>query len=242
MESDAKAAGNEKSSGPGRKSRACLECKKLKMKCEVFPGDRKCRHCLRRKVDCIITKRSYTSQTDAVMEGYEQKIDAMRAEIQQMRQSLDAVLRGERSTAAASVSGPSTAEGGPASLLREEQQAAQTLLAVNQQQAPPSGTPGRTPGSSTSPAGLSGREDNTQVMMAMTRENSLEPQPGGDQGNGPVTLEDPMGSLYEVTRLRNIRSNRSKTTRPLPGSQGELNDFISRGVISEAEAEELYEM
>lgn len=36
-----------------------LECKKLKMKCEVFPGDRKCRHCLRRNVDCIITKRSY---------------------------------------------------------------------------------------------------------------------------------------------------------------------------------------
>jgi hypothetical protein len=23
------------------------------MKCEVFPGDRNCKHCLRRKVDCI---------------------------------------------------------------------------------------------------------------------------------------------------------------------------------------------
>lgn len=70
----------------------------------------------------------------------------------------------------------------------------------------------------------------------MTRENSLEP----DQGLSAVTVEEPMGSLYEVTRLRNIRSNKAKTARPLPGIQGELNDFISRGTISEREAEELY--
>ncbi|KAH8888525.1 hypothetical protein GQ53DRAFT_724526 [Thozetella sp. PMI_491] len=71
----------------------------------------------------------------------------------------------------------------------------------------------------------------------MTRENSLEPGASGEQG---VTVDEPMGSLYEVTRLRNIRSNRAKTARPLPESQDELNDFISRGVISETEAEELY--
>lgn len=100
---------------------------------------------------------------------------------------------------------------------------------------PPLGIPTGTPCSSTSPAGLSSiREDNTQ--MAMTRENSLEP----DQSVSAVTVEEPMGSLYEVTRLRNIRSNKAKTARPLPGSQGELNDFISRGTIPESEAEELY--
>lgn len=92
-----------------------------------------------------------------------------------------------------------------------------------------------TPGSTTSPAALSNtREDNTQ--MAMTRENSLEPDPL----MAAVTVEEPMGSLYEVTRLRNIRSNKAKTARPLSGDQGELNDFISRGVITEPEAEELY--
>lgn len=78
--------------------------------------------------------------------------------------------------------------------------------------------------------------------MAMTRENSLEPAQNVDQSNGAVTVEEPMGSLYEVTRLRNIRSNRAKTLRPVAGSQGELNDFISRGVISEHEAEELFKM
>lgn len=165
----------------------------------------------------------------------------MRAEIKQMQQSLDAVLAKKAPNTTRARPGSNDEASHPpvtasVSLLQEEQQAAQTLLTVNQQHAPPSATPGST----VSPAGLSGREDNTQ--MAMTRENSLEPHSSGDQGSGPVTLEDPMGTLYEVTRLRNIRSNKSKTTRPLPESQGELNDFISRGVISEGEAEELYEM
>lgn len=166
-------------------------------------------------------------------ESLRQKIDAMRSEISRMQQSLDAVLadKNHRPQEARA-----TAVEKPPSIPNEEQQAAQTLLSVNKPHDPPSATSG----SATSPAGLSGREDNTQ--MAMTRENSLEPLSSGDQGNGPVTVEDPMGSLFEVTRLRNIRSNKSKTSRPQQEVQGELNDFISRGVIREAEAIELYEM
>ena len=41
-----------------------MECKKLKMKCEVFPGDRKCKHCLRRKADCIF-KTTQVIQVDS---------------------------------------------------------------------------------------------------------------------------------------------------------------------------------
>lgn len=49
-----------------------------------------------------------------------------------------------------------------------------------------------------------------------------------------------MSSLYEVTRLRNIRSNKAKTVRPLPEGETEVSDFIARGVVSEQEAEHLY--
>lgn len=77
--------------------------------------------------------------------------------------------------------------------------------------------------------------------MAMTRENSVEPGANGEiVGSGSVMVEEPMGSLYEVTRLRNIRSNRAKMVRPAADDTGEVNDFISRGVISEVEAAELY--
>ncbi len=86
---------------------------------------------------------------------------------------------------------------------------------------------------------LCDREDN--MRMAMTRDNSVEPATNSEAAvNGPVTVEEPMGSLYEVTRLRNIRSNRAKKIRPRPASQEELDDFISRGVISEPEAQDLY--
>ncbi|KAJ3540531.1 hypothetical protein NM208_g5029 [Fusarium decemcellulare] len=198
--------------GPGRKSKACQECRKLKMRCEVFPGDRKCRHCLRRKVECIFKPATVVVQnmddaTIASVERYEHKIDSMRQEIEMMRQSLEMFV-GQKQA----LQPPET----------------QSLAVQNM--------PTATPATTTSPTGLSTREDNTQ--MAMTRGNSLEPAPNEDQGNGAVTVEEPMNSLYEVTRLRNIRSNRA--ARQQPGCQEELNDFISRGVISEHEAEELY--
>ncbi|KAF2185476.1 hypothetical protein K469DRAFT_778265 [Zopfia rhizophila CBS 207.26] len=61
-----------------------------------------------------------------------------------------------------------------------------------------------------------------------------------NKAQGAVLVEEPMASLYEVTRLRNIRSNKSKTTHVANYSASELDDFITRGVIGEHEAEELY--
>jgi hypothetical protein len=83
---------------------------------------------------------------------------------------------------------------------------------------------------------------NENTQMAMTRENSLEPEAGIEESDrsAAVRVEEPMGSLYEVTRLRNIRSNRAKTARVANRSSEELDDFITRGVIGEHEAEELY--
>jgi hypothetical protein len=138
------------------------------------------------------------------------KIDSMREEIMRMRRSIDTLIRQGASTPQ---SAPTV---GPA----------ETNTSPQEKKSPPE------------PA-LPTREDNTH--MAMTRENSVEPGANGDQAvNLAVTVEEPMGSLYEVTRLRNIRSNPVKSFRPASGPAGEPNDFISRGVISEAEAAELY--
>lgn len=48
------------------------------MKCEVFPGDRKCRHCLRRNVDCVMTKRARLESSDdfGPRAGQADRIDA----------------------------------------------------------------------------------------------------------------------------------------------------------------------
>lgn len=75
--------------------------------------------------------------------------------------------------------------------------------------------------------------------MAMTRENSPEANGNAEHNSNSVTVEEPMGSLYEVTRLRNIRSNRAKTVRPAT-ERGQVQDLISRGIIPLSEAESLY--
>jgi len=78
--------------------------------------------------------------------------------------------------------------------------------------------------------------EQTPRSMAMTRENSNEPE-GVHDDNGTL-VGAPMGALYEVTKLRHLRGN--------PGAQPEVNltlenDFISRGKISEAEAQQLFD-
>ncbi len=73
--------------------------------------------------------------------------------------------------------------------------------------------------------------------MAMTRENSQETEP---HKMGNTAIADPMGALYEVTKLRNLRSNtEGRIHTPQPSLLEE--DFISRGKITEIEAQELFD-
>lgn len=69
-------------------------------------------------------------------------------------------------------------------------------------------------------------------MDNMTLENS--PEPNEDPGLVPA----PMRSLYEVTKLRNLRSYPME--KPMPKSTLLEEDFISRGYVSLHEAEELF--
>jgi hypothetical protein len=72
------------------------------------------------------------------------------------------------------------------------------------------------------------------ATMAMTRENSQEPE--SRRMNDNIVLA-PMGTLYEVTKLRNLRSDPHGTRRA--ATMGD--DFICRGKVTEREAEELYQ-
>ncbi|KAJ9636379.1 hypothetical protein H2201_003545 [Coniosporium apollinis] len=74
--------------------------------------------------------------------------------------------------------------------------------------------------------------------MAMTRENSQEPDREEPEDNTLVSA--PMASLFEVTKLRNLRSySENKRHDRSPGTTLQ-NDFISRGLVSQAQAEELF--
>ncbi|KAJ5818538.1 hypothetical protein N7474_004129 [Penicillium riverlandense] len=69
------------------------------------------------------------------------------------------------------------------------------------------------------------------VVMDVTREPSQEPDL-----QGPDLVPAPMRSLYEVTKLRNLRNNNIEAPKKTLLEE----DFISRGVVSIHEAEELF--
>jgi len=74
--------------------------------------------------------------------------------------------------------------------------------------------------------------------MAMTRENSQDPELARRHDAPLVT--DPMGALYEVTKLRNLRANSfGRSQRPHPTSILE-NDFITKGIVTLAQGEEMF--
>ncbi|GAB7362468.1 hypothetical protein MBLNU230_g2790t1 [Neophaeotheca triangularis] len=118
-------------------------------------------------------------------------------------------------------------------------------LLLQQKYGPSLNAPRERSGPSISPRSVVSNQASAQrsldfTRMAMTRENSPEATNQDQSGQHSVLVTEPMGSLYEITRLRNLRSNQSKVARPA-GQREQEDDFISRGVIDGAEAEDLFQ-
>lgn len=69
-----------------------------------------------------------------------------------------------------------------------------------------------------------------------------EPSVNGQQTDDDVIIAEPMGSLYEVTKLNKFRRRDPQDERDSTQGNEILDDFIARGTIDLAEAEELLMM
>lgn len=78
----------------------------------------------------------------------------------------------------------------------------------------------------------------SHAVTAMTRENSPEPATQGNKEDHAI-VGAPMASLFEVTRLRNIRSDSSAHASRAPGRKSRP-DFLAQGKIGLLEAEQLF--
>lgn len=76
--------------------------------------------------------------------------------------------------------------------------------------------------------------DGRRESNATEREGSQEPHDHVEN----TLVSNPMGSLYEVTRFRGLEASRLGYRHPSEMDE----DFISRGVITHTEGEELFEM
>ncbi|KAF2876862.1 fungal-specific transcription factor-like protein [Massariosphaeria phaeospora] len=84
------------------RTRACVECKKHKIKCEPVDGDPKCAKCLRGGVECVPYNLNQILQEEDVL----WKTNAT-AEIAQLRSAVQQLLQHSKLPALASWSGPS---------------------------------------------------------------------------------------------------------------------------------------
>ncbi|KAJ0124476.1 c6 transcription [Diaporthe amygdali] len=156
--------------GPGRKPRACAECKKQKMKCEVPSGGHKCRNCWKRGTDCVFDRlvvphaanngRPHAAANPECNCGH--NLTLIREDIRQIQASMD-VLAGQK-------------------MLQAEP--------TSHHESPPNAT-------IAAGEALSAREFN--LRMAMTRENSPEANGNTEHNGNSVTVEEPMGSLFHTS-------------------------------------------
>ncbi|OQV11026.1 Fungal specific transcription factor domain-containing protein [Cladophialophora immunda] len=182
----------EESLPPRRKRiRACEECKKQKIKCEVKPDGASCARCNRIGLTCVRTRRT-VEIIDADTRHWRAEI---LAEIRDLREATQQLLQHNN---------------------------LEQLAPVRVQTPPSPDIVGRLRDSAATADFAS---------MDMTRENSQEAQP---EHNG--LIPDPMRSLYDLTKIRNLRNSDFAPANGAP-IQG---DFISEGAISQEQATALF--
>ncbi|OJJ44294.1 hypothetical protein ASPZODRAFT_135101 [Penicilliopsis zonata CBS 506.65] len=188
------------------KARACAECKRHKIRCEIKPGESSCTKCLRSGIKCVVNDFSQKFVDD---DGI-WKSQAT-ATLHQLQAAVSDLLRENGLPELSTYPSTTDTRNGPSPAASSSHHTRQRSTETSQPPRASHNGPG--------------------LVMDVTREPSLEPDL-----QDPDLVPAPMRSLYEVTKLRNLRNN--------PVEKPRLNqleeDFISRGLISIHEAEELF--
>ncbi|KAH6669797.1 putative fungal-specific transcription factor [Halenospora varia] len=200
---------------------ACTECQKRKIKCDidVATGKEVCGRCEKKGLQCVVNKSLQT----LLKEETQWKKD-MEHETRVTREAVSEILRVLNLP-------PLNTFGQPCSTSTTRRD--MNITSPRNERAM---NVVRFPSELSSPANSMGARRPT-AAMAMTRENSQEPDHSDQKTNTIVT--DPMGSLYEVTKLRNLRSNPQSKSRQYNTSMDD--DFISCGRVSIQDAEQLFQ-
>ncbi|KAL2814397.1 hypothetical protein BDW59DRAFT_21368 [Aspergillus cavernicola] len=200
-----------------RRIRACTECKRHKVRCDMNAGDIVCHRCRRMGLECVVNK------------------------------SLQTLLDDEAEW-------KSTIELAMADLLRQVQLPELSYYqAVGKTIEPPAKKRSRKAST------VSTEDTPPSVVVDRAAESTdIAAQPGVERPSVPATFQQqtqyvidreengstslvtaPMGSLYEVTQLSDIRGNSPE--RRYAADRALVTDFVSRGAVDLQEAEELFD-
>ncbi|KAJ5235063.1 uncharacterized protein N7469_004231 [Penicillium citrinum] len=188
------------------KARACAECKRHKIRCEFRSGETNCTKCIRSGIKCVVNDFSQKFVDDDGV-WKSQATSTM----QQLQTAVAQLLR-QAGLPDLSTFAAGDARNGPSP-------------AASHHSHRPSIDASHTTQTHAS------HHEGPGVVMDVTRGNSPEPDL-----QDPELVPAPMRSLYEVTKLRNLRNNHIEA----PKTTLLEEDFITRGLISVHEAEELF--
>ncbi|KAJ9618823.1 hypothetical protein H2204_012899 [Knufia peltigerae] len=209
-----------------RKGRACLACRKLKVKCDSLErGDAGCSRCHRLGIDCITSKRMRYSleDEDGRLHPHIVRLDRAVEDIlshlkMPSLHSYSPILENSQPQQQQSQvqSGSSDSQSQQQPSIQPNQQRQHHYLAPPQPPEPPS-------------------------HSQTTRENSREPPGTVDPENPSSEMAPaPMGSLYEVTQLTSLRSRLKYGAPARRNSKKNMeNDMISLGLLGVEEAEDM---
>ncbi|OKL63598.1 hypothetical protein UA08_02017 [Talaromyces atroroseus] len=195
-----------------RKIRACTECKRHKVRCDMKTGDQICQRCQRMGLQCVVNKSLQTLLDDEA--EWKTTIELAMADL----------LRKAQLPELSYYQG-----GGPSPPQNRLNERGRKLSTASVEAVPHTGESMRNNVTTHSRQPSSGHQ--------MHREQSHY-SPEREEPGTATLVTAPMGSLFEVTQLSNSREN--SPTRQYAPDRMVAADFISRGVVDSAEAEELF--
>ncbi|KAK5790298.1 hypothetical protein VI817_007585 [Penicillium citrinum] len=200
-----------------RRIRACTECKRHKVRCDMKTGESSCSRCRRMGLECIVNKSLQTLLEDEA--EWKTMIELAMTDL--LRKSQLPELSYYQA-GGGSIETPSKKRSRKESTVSVDD----VGYAYGHHNSASADTPvGGATGSSSSTYTFPTQQ---QSQYSIDREET-----------GATSLVTaPMGSLYEVTQLSENRE--SSPTQDFPSDQALVTDFISRGVVDLQEAEELF--
>ncbi|KAL5046407.1 hypothetical protein BDW71DRAFT_214664 [Aspergillus fruticulosus] len=199
-----------------RRIRACTECKRHKVRCDMNAGETVCQRCRRMGLECVVNKSLQTLLDDEA--EWKSTVELALADLLRKAQLPELSYY---QAAAKSAETPPKKRGRKASTVSTED----TPLTTGVNEAAVS--IGAAVRSGTDKPSLPTPALEQQPQYAIDREE-----------NGATSLVTaPMGSLYEVTQLSDIRATSPKRQH----AHDLVTDFVSRGAVDLQEAEELFD-
>lgn len=202
------------------------------MKCDLENGQERCSRCTRLDLKCIVNK-SLQTLLDGENEWKKQmeaKVDALQVALAEVHRALQIQNGNGNGNGHAAAATPVTTGSRHTSVSQTQHQPqAQHATQLQLVQSPAISRAGQ---SSMSPS-------QQRAATAMTRENSIEPETQDNDHQAIVNA--PMASLFEATKLRNIRSDPWAHHNQHPSQKSPENDFIAQGRVSLRDAEYLFD-